>query len=150
MRKFLSRYGVAGLFLFSAVTGLPAADPPPEVLTTPPRATGPLAPPAAGLLPQPGVGVVPGSGPIGPDGPFPDGHLDHHVVYGCREIGCYHVCPVYYSPYHVRPLMDPTLAGSLVRSQLAHLCIPLTPPAKDKEKETEKDKEPDKEPIRDK
>jgi len=46
--------------------------------------------------------------------------------------------------------MEPALAGSLVRSQLAHLGISLTPPAKDKEKETEKDKEPDKAPIRDK
>jgi hypothetical protein len=101
----------------------------------------PGPPPGAPLLPGPPPGL---SGP--PALPAPHGPV---IVTGERVPGCYHCCPVYYSPYHVRPVILPDSAGSIVRTKLAKMGIKVEPPKteedKDKEKEKPKDKENGKE-----
>jgi hypothetical protein len=144
---------LAGLFMFGVSPWLIAGGQDPEVIRVPPAAVGPAItapiipgiPPGPGLLPRP---LVPGD--------FPVGAVTHppvNVVYGVREIGCYHPCPEYYSPYHVRPLIEPAIAASMVRSQLAHLGIKVNPPDDDKAKEKipeqPKEREELKEPKRD-
>ncbi len=147
-----------------------AAQPGPTPPAAPPVGPMPLPGPAVpgGVLPegtlpwgvQPGTvlpGPLPGPGPlpppglVGPGGPAP---LELGAVIGVREKGCYHTVVQYYSPYQVRPLVPPEVAGANVRSALAKLGIPVLPQPiekeADKEKGKEKDKEKEKEPIRDK
>jgi hypothetical protein len=107
-------------------------------------AGGPLLPGLPGL--PPGGPLLPGLEPGVPPLPPPDGEpFPHHAVVGHREIGCYHVCPEYYSPYLVRPVINPSLAGHLVRKALTQLCIPLDLPKIDKDPDAEKEKEKEQE-----
>jgi hypothetical protein len=138
MLKYSCRPLLAGLFLFAAARGFCADDPKIENIKQNPKENKIDLPPAIGLPPQ---GMPPGIGFPHEEIPLPGGHIDPHAVIGVREIGCYHACPTYYSPYHVRPWMEPALAASQVRSQLAHLGIKITPAEKDKDKEKNKDDE---------
>lgn len=51
--------------------------------------------------------------------------IDPHVLHCERVIGCYHCCPVLYSPYHPREPMPPGMAKIRVINQLTALGIPL-------------------------
>jgi hypothetical protein len=131
MLNRLSRPVVAGLFLLIVAAGLRAGEQP-EIIKTLPAPNGVLPPSGAGapfgVLPP--LGILP-PGPMGPpDGP--GDHLPPHAIIGHREIGCYHACVEYYSPYHIRPLLEPSIVGQLVRHRLAQLCIPLPQGEQDK------------------
>jgi hypothetical protein len=109
----------------------------------------PFAPGNPGYPSGPGLGHLEGPGDFLGRSGYPSG------VVGIREVGTYHTIPEKYSPYHVRPAIEPHLAGRLVRNQLLQLCLPFgDPPAPDKTPEGDKgkDKDPEKikEPIRDK
>jgi hypothetical protein len=88
---------------------------------------------------------------------FPGYPIDPQIVSCIRERGTYHCCPQLYSPYHVRELMPPDVAGKLVLDRLTALCVPrkiieaekapeVAPKPREDEKKPDEKKPDDKKP----